>query len=210
MNQGLNLVIFLWPFLILILACLFHGRQNSKKAWTGGPISWPKSIWLFYTVLTWFILPFFFLFHTDLPDNFRYVLVGHLVSWWTRGILELFMIYRWYNWSPRYGITHDTLHIILFVVLGWQSGFWGEFSLENNFNSVCYSYALVIIFSTIFEGVFAYLFLKTRSQNEEKDNVYFASNDPKWIFINRLTTFVAAVVLLQLFIQSAWIFEIYF
>ncbi|OQW50361.1 MAG: hypothetical protein A4S09_00785 [Proteobacteria bacterium SG_bin7] len=208
MNQVQNIAIVIWPVIILLFAQRFHQRQNSSKAWVGGPISWQKSIWLFYTVLTWFLLPFAFLLHSDCPESFKLPLKLHLISWWTRGVLELFMIYRWYNWSPAYGISHDIFHIFLFTSAGLVSGFWSS-SLTEGFNLVCLLFGLSIIFSTIAELSFAFLFMRTRSREEEKDNVYFASEDPKWIFINRLTGTVLFVLFFGLLAQSILTLEIF-
>src|SRR4051812_35370059 len=105
------LLIILWPIVSCLFALRFHARQNSNKGWTGGPISWPKAFWLAFTINQWFFVPIFFLLHPDLPQGLKVVYGFHLLSWWIRGPLELVMIYRWLNWTPYYGISHDLFHI---------------------------------------------------------------------------------------------------
>lgn len=181
-----TILISLSPLFTFALASWIHRRQNSKKAWTGGPISKPKSHWLAWTIFNWFLVPVFFLFHPQFPESLTYFFIFHLISWWIRGPLELIMIYRWLNWSPIYGISHDLFHIIvgaLLLIKGWPEH---AFSLWD-FSDATLIFALLILITTAFEISFAALFLKTRSSEERNDHIYFASNDPKWIFINRLT-----------------------
>ena len=186
-----KIALMIWPIAVIVIGFLFHYKQNSKDPWTGGPISWPKSLWLANAVFTWFIYPLFILFFLDTPPDLQLFLLVHLVGWWTRGILELVMIYKWLNWSPKYGITHDLCQATFyFVILVWaivkapilNSAFWFGFA-----------FGLYMLMQMFFEVLFAYLFFKARSEQEAAENIYFASNDPKWIFINRLT--LTAVVL---------------
>jgi len=52
------------------------------------------------------------------------------------------------------------------------------------------------------------LFLKLRTIQEQMENVYFASDDPKWIFVNRYTFTIVTIAFIHLFFQSwyAWNF----
>lgn len=213
-----NLIYFLiliWPILVSVVALFFHRKQNSQQAWTGGPISWPKSFWLAYTTTTWFLLPVIFLIHPEFPHSLMVFYVFHLFSWWIRGPLELIMIYKWFNWSPRYGISHDLFHVfICTIILALNGGsILNEFSLTNsmlaisdNYRLVSIFFAGVIIFSTLAEILFAVLFLKFRSQQETAENIYFASDDPKWILINRITLTVVVLVMTHLVLQSVYVF----
>ena len=186
-----KILLAIWPIAVAVLGYFFYHKQNSKDPWTGGPISWPKSLWLANAVFTWFLYPLFLLLLPNTAPDLQLFLLVHLVGWWTRGVLELVMIYKWYNWSPKYGITHDLCQATFyFVILAWalvkapvfDAAFWFVFS-----------FGLYMLMQMIFEVSFAYLFFKARSEQEAADNIYFASDDPKWIFINRLT--LTAVVL---------------
>ncbi len=205
MNLLCKLLIFIWPLLVSALAFFFHRKQNSQKAWTGGPISWPKSFWLAYTTTTWFLFPFAFLLHPDFAPALVPFFVVHLLSWWIRGPLELVMIYKWLNWSPRYGISHDVFHICACSTALFWSGL--SFQAQTPFNKLGFIFATMVIFSTAAEILFAGLFLKFRSQQEESENIYFASDDPKWIFINRVTRIVVILVMAHLIFQSFFIWR---
>lgn len=191
-------VVIIWPLIVGLLAFFFHKKQNSTRPWTGGPISVPKSMWLAYTVSCWFLLPLVFFAGGFIGDELRVFYVFHLLSWWIRGPLELVMIYKWFNWTPRYGIAHDLFHVLgCGALLAWalRGG-------DPQSHLVAWVFAGVTIFSTLAEALFAFLFLRARSQQEEKENIYFASDDPKWIFINRVTASVVIPVYIHLVWQS--------
>ncbi|WP_413289281.1 hypothetical protein [Bdellovibrio sp. HCB337] len=207
MEYVFNFCLIVWPLLVSALAFSFNRKQNSQDPWTGGPISWPKSFWLAYTVSTWFLLPIIFLLHPNLPSGFHAVFIVHLLSWWIRGPLELFMIYKWFNWSPRYGISHDIFHLALCGYFLSQN--WSEIqaSLGTPIGNLATVFCLIIIFTTCAEILFAALFLRFRSQQEEKELIYFASDDPKWIFINRVTLSVVLVAMSHLILQSLYVLK---
>ena len=197
----------LWPVVITIQASFYRRKQNGLNQWTGGPISWPKSIWLSYTILTWFFLPILFLVHPETPSNFKIIILFHLLSWWTRGILEMVMIYKWLNWSPRYGIGHDLFHILgclLFVNIFKQDFLTLIFGSQGFIVAI---YILLLFISTTAEIGFACLFLKMRTIQESKENVYFASDDPKWVFVNRITLLVVIIVFIHLLYQSVYVLK---
>lgn len=196
----LNSFIVIWPLLIGILSVLFYRKQNSKQAWTGGSISWPKAIWLFYTVLTWFIYPLLFVFHPDVSSFYVGPLVIHLISWWIRGPLELIMIYKWLNWKPLYGISHDLFHLLLMIV---AVGYFQSFDLRaTGMDAIAQLLLASIFLSTLAETYFAFRFRSLRSQEETDSHVYFASTDGKWKRVNQLTAAVVLVLMTTLCFQS--------
>lgn len=197
-----KVLLVLWPLLVSVLAYFYKKKQNGPSPMTGGPISTPKAFWLAYTVTTWFFLPLIFIFHPEVSIPLKYVIAFHLLSWWARGPLELVMIYKWFNWSPRYGIGHDIFHLVGLVILY----FMNRNGMQNltPINNIVVAFICITVFATVAEISFAYLFLKARSEIEEKDNIYFASDDPKWIFINRLTLAVVCAVMSHLICQSLY------
>lgn len=205
MKELFGILLISWPLLSTVLAVVFYKKQNSSKSWTGGPISWPKALWLSYTVTTWFFMPIWFLGTGQLPGVLIPFYLFHLFSWWLRGPLELIMIYKWLNWSPRYGISHDIFHILGCVSL-LIAAFWGlEGPPLEPLGIAAFIFAEIIIVMTIGEVIFAYLFLKVRTQQEESENIYFASDDPKWIFINRVTSSFVIPAYLHLYSQSIYL-----
>ncbi len=203
-----KIALIIWPVVVTMLANFYRKKQSSSNPWTGGVISWPKAFWLSYTIQSWFFLPFFYLIPAHVSGFLKLIIVFHLISWWTRGILELFMIYKWMNWSPRYGISHDIFHII-----GLSSLF---FYFREDISTVAFgsqgfvvlSYICLLFLTTTAEITFAILFLKLRTIQEQRENVYFASDDPKWVFVNRYTLTIVAIAFTHLFFQSwyAWNF----
>lgn len=198
----LKCLIILWPVFIAIQAAFYRKKQNGMNPWTGGPISWPKAFWLAYTIFSWFFLPIIFLIHPQLDNVVRYLVIFHLLSWWIRGILELFMIYKWFNWSPRYGISHDFFHwlgILIIFILNLQ-----HYSVidTHSFNFLVLVFFGYILFSTLAEIYFAFSFLQLRTEQEKRENIYFASDDPKWIRINRITLSIVLISYAHLLYQS--------
>lgn len=203
-NYFLGICFSLWPLVVCLQALAYRKKQNSENPFTGGPISLPKAHWLSYTVATWFILPIFIYFQPALNPSLKFVLLIHLISWWTRGPLELIMIYKWLNWSPRYGISHDFFHIfaILAGILIKRDTFFNA-----NFGSIDFLamiYILFLFFSTSAEILFAFLFLKFRTAIEEQGNIYFASDEEKWQKINRITLLVVIVAYMHLVFQGLY------
>lgn len=82
--------------------------------------------------------------------------------------------------------------------------FSGDFAQwpENSVTAAALVYAFVVLFVTSAEILFAAMFFVFRSQQEESDHVYFASDDPKWIIINRVTLTVVIAVMSHLLWQS--------
>lgn len=191
-----------WPVLVSACAYYYKKKQNGPNPMTGGPISTPKAFWLAYTVTTWFFLPLLFIFSAEIITPIKYIIAFHLLSWWARGPLELVMIYKWFNWSPRYGISHDLFHIAGLIILYFINR--EHYQNLTPLNNIALAFICITIFATAAEISFAYLFLKARSEAEEKDNIYFASDDPKWIFINRLTLTVVCAVMSHLVCQAVY------
>ncbi|WP_127718389.1 hypothetical protein [Halobacteriovorax sp. HLS] len=192
----MNLAIFtIIPILLVFLAIYFKKRQNSKNT-VGGEISLPKSLWLSYTIGTWFFLPISFLIW-PVDSGMKYVYMFHLVSFWIRGVLELVMIYKWFNWSPRYGIAHDIFHFLGLIILFKM--FWPIEISRPTLMSMVFMYSLII--SVGFEIIFACWFLKIRG--EQKHKIYFASNEPEWKYVN-LLTYIAVIICYGLHIVNAW------
>ncbi len=196
---------------IIVLGNLFfsirfrhlQNRNTASGKWVGGEISWPKAFWLGYTLANWFLLPWIFVFNPELSAPLRWVILGHLASWWIRGILELFMIYRWYNWTPIYGISHDLIHN--FALIGGIS--WAmtqdPTALANpeSLGFWAWLYLFVTTFALMGEILFAALFFTTRGKGEGAEKIYFASDSPEYRLINGFTRAVCTVVYVHMAIQ---------
>jgi hypothetical protein len=213
------LALILFPLLALALGAAFRARQN-KGDIVGGDISWPKSLWLAYTVTAWFILPLLlmgafssntFSGSTEIwPSTLWIAFAGHLLSWWVRGPLELVMIYKWFNWSPRYGITHDLAHTAFLVLMIAISFLNGEISrwFAVPGSAIAALFLMITVFMTLAETLFAFLFLHERTKGE--DLLYFASDEPRWRMINRITTTVVIIAYGHLLFQSLLVGKLIF
>lgn len=170
--------IFMGPLLILGAAILFQYFQN-KETFVGGKISTPKSLWLSYTVVTWFFVPLFFI-KCILSNELTTLLTFHLISMWGRGLLELVMIYKLYNWSPRYGIAHSLGHAVIVGALLLFTPY-PQLLIEK----IVFIYFFFVILTLACEVTFAVLFYGIRPKEETK--IYFASNAPQWQKVNQMT-----------------------
>jgi hypothetical protein len=200
---------------LLILAAMvaaavrFHHMQNrppEQGCWTGGPISWPKSFWLVYALGAWFFLPWVFAFAPGIDCWLRAVLLIHVTIWWFRGALEGFMIYRWFNWSPAYGISHDGFHLLfLFIGTAWAAGHVGWSRLvANPADLQAFVFLATTQFAITAEAVFAALFIATRGTGADKTKIYFASDEPVFRLINSFTRSVCIIVYSALAVQIVW------
>lgn len=197
----MNLAIFSsLPIILMSISLFFNKKQNSGKM-VGGNISLPKSFWLSFTIGTWFFLPFTF-YGMDVESGIMNVIHFHLLSFWTRGVLELFMIYKWFNWSPRYGISHDLFHLIGLITIVYL--YWPDQITRATLLVLFFSGLLIV--STIFETVFAILFFRIRG--EEKHKIYFADDSQEWKFVNSLTTIANYICYGYLFFLGFLTFEL--
>ena len=189
-------------------AVRFHHTQNlteEEGAWTGGAISWPKSFWLVYAIGAWFFLPWIFAFAPGISSPLRTLLFVHVCIWWLRGAIEGFMIYRWFNWSPVYGITHDGFHILfLFIGTAWAAAQVGWAGIGNPADVQALVFLSTTVFALTAEAVFAALFIATRGTSADKTKIYFASDDPMFKLINGFTQAVCIIVYSALAVQILW------
>lgn len=208
MTQALAVKLALTVATAAMFAFGFYFRHRQNKGTqdcttVGGEISLQKALWLAYTIGAWFFIPSILWFLPGLSAPLKTVLCLHTAVWWIRGILELFMIYRWFNWSPIYGISHDAFHLMgLSVGISWASGQQGwNAMLAHPVDRIVFLFLQTTIFSTLSELGFASLFLMARQPGEEK--VYFASDEPRWRIINGFTLAVVVLVYSQLLVQLA-------
>jgi len=177
-------------------ARLFYSKQN--RGAVGGSVSKPKAMWLSYAVHHWFITPIFLGLLNYQNPAWSTFLWFHCLSWYLRGPVELLMIYRWFNWKPLYGITHNVFHfcLLLYVLNAYSLWRWPN-SAEDQLLLI---YGLSLFIGLGFETTFAILFNKTRAKNAH--TIYFASTDKKWRKVNQLTTLALAILLSHLVWQS--------
>jgi hypothetical protein len=172
-------------------SAVFLWRQNVGGQ-IGGAISPPKLLWLDYTLLSWFILPAFFLTAEGLPRWLRRAFTGHLINFGVRGIVELWLLYVSVAWTPLYGIAHGVFSQILLRALARR-----RTDEPEAVASAAAHHFMAIRLTLVAELMFASLFyLQTRGEGA----IYFASSTPRFFQINALTTAVVCVAYADLFV----------
>jgi hypothetical protein len=169
---------------LALLALSFRHGQN-VAGHIGGPISWPKLAWLSYALAAWFVVAFFFWRSEKVAPARRRAFGLHLLSFAARGLTELWLIYGAVAWIPPYGIAHDVFDIGLITAASRGAG-----PPRSDADRAAARFLWSVRLALCCEIVFAWLFHQAA---DARAGVYFASDDPSWAFVNRLTT---AVVLL--------------
>ena len=169
-------------------ASVFYYRQNHAGQ-VGGPISVEKMLWLAYAITAWYVMPACLLRHPTLARSLRVILGTFLASMLARGVIELWLIYVAFGWSPLYGVAHNLTTTALFVVL--LRRFRPELDALAGFDAGVRRFVGSIRLSLVFETVFALLFYRMQVH---QDAVYFASSTEAFAHINLLTRGVDAVV----------------
>ena len=88
------------------VAAAFYYAQNTLKP-IGGDVSLAKTFWLAGAVLLWGILPLFLLADWRLGAWLRRTFAALAALMFARGVIEGWMLYVTFTWSPWYGIAHD-------------------------------------------------------------------------------------------------------
>jgi len=184
-----------WPagfFHALLLtaaaSAVLYYRQNFTGQ-VGGPISVEKALWLNYTITAWFVVPAFLVWHPAVDRALRLILGSFLLSMIARGLVELWLIYVAFGWSPLYGISHDLSCIVLITAL--RGGFRRELAGADAFNTGVRRFCASIQLALVAEIVFAALFYR---MDVHRDAVYFAPPTEAFAHINLLTRWVDVAV----------------
>jgi hypothetical protein len=162
-------------------------RKQNRGERVGGPISLPKSLWLNYTLLSWFVIPAALLRREGLSPGNRAALRAHLLSFTARGAAEMWMLYRTHSWRCVYGVGHDAIDLAMLSVMMRSRR---EESREG-VNGIARRHLDSIRATLVAEMVFATLFNSTvAGQTQGQDGIYFASDEPHFRLINNLTATV--------------------
>ena len=174
--------------ILTVCAGAFFWAQNWKGK-RGGKISLAKLLWLLYAITLWFVLAPAMALDATVPQGFRILLGGFGVLMWTRGVVELFMLYVTKNWRPPIGMAHNLLCILfLSIGLGFSLHDGSTFMWSSHLWLV--GFVLLLVVSLIIETTYAFLFhCAVDGQTTGEDGVWFASmEDSRFDRINRLTT----------------------
>ncbi|MEX2178455.1 MAG: hypothetical protein WD801_07075 [Gemmatimonadaceae bacterium] len=106
--------------LLAVAATAFHVAQNTAQP-VGGSISVPKMLWLAGAVLLWVVLPLLLMADPRLGPALRRPFAVLAALMLARAVVEGWMLYVSRNWSPWYGIAHDTLCAVVLVAFAAAS-----------------------------------------------------------------------------------------
>jgi hypothetical protein len=180
-------------FALAAISLWFYYRQNFAGQ-IGGAISVAKLLWLDYALLAWFIVPFFVWRSPLIDPQLRGIYGAYLANFLVRGVVELWMLYVTVSWIPPYGITHDVFSIGL--VTGLLLRRRGKLcQLHDGENSAARRFLVSIRLGLVCEIILAWLFYRA---TEGAIGIYFASDDPHFAFINRLTSAIVLFAYLDL------------
>ncbi|WP_420127461.1 hypothetical protein [Longimicrobium sp.] len=170
-------------------------RKQNRGERVGGPISLPKSLWLNYTLLSWFVIPATLLRRQGLSPANRAALQAHLLSFTARGAAEMWMLYRTHSWRCAYGVGHDAVDLVMLSVMMHPS----RAESREGVNGVARRHLDSIRGTLVAEMIFASLFNSTvAGQTQGQDGIYFASDEPHFRAINNLTAVVDVVAYARL------------
>ncbi|HEU0298526.1 MAG TPA: hypothetical protein VFR37_03710 [Longimicrobium sp.] len=166
-------------------AVLAFARKQNRGERVGGPMSMPKTLWLNYTLVSWFVIPAVLLRRQGLSPGSRAALTAHLLSFTTRGAVEMWMLYRTHSWRCAYGVGHDLFDFALITALLRRSPRGG------GVDAVARRHLDDLRAALVAEMVFASLFHRAvAGKTQGQDGIYFASDEPHFRLINLLTATV--------------------
>ena len=171
-----------------VTAAVFaFARKQNGGGRVGGPISLPKTLWLNYTLLSWFVIPAALLRRQGLSPGTRAALRAHLLSFGIRGTAEMWMLYRTHSWRVAYGVGHDLLDLVMVSALLPR----GRHRRGGRANAVARRHLDDVRWTLVAEMVFASLFHSAvEGRTQGQDGIYFASDEPHFRRINLLTALV--------------------
>ncbi|MBP6183985.1 MAG: hypothetical protein KA479_03535 [Saprospiraceae bacterium] len=196
----------LWLFIGLITftltAVLFYMRQNAAGT-IGGPISRPKTIWLFWALFYYYFLSIWIYF--ELPAGpLSLLLKLFILSMGLRALIQPIFLYVTTNWTPFYGISFNLLvgfGISVYLVHFFYSGIdWSAVDCVHS------TYLMGGALALYTDSYYAYRFHQiVGEQTKGNQAIWYASHhDPAFNRINRITAYVNSlffILLLMVLLQ---------
>lgn len=185
LNAGDKMLFWIIIAFSILIGFIVYLRQNSGQR-LGGPIAPAKALWLYWTISVWFFLIPYILFTHEWQLAITWGFGFLTLSMWVRGLAELYMLFVSKNWTPKIGITHDLLTIVLVCVsylLHWESLLVAAFWVQI--------FAAALVLSLIVETYYAYAFLElVKEKTKGDDGIWYANkDDPEFKKILNVTTF---------------------
>jgi len=193
--------------LLLTVSGGFFFRAQNRREKMGGRISPAKMAWLLYAVTVWFFLSPIIAFDATVPRSFSVLLGAFSVLMWTRGLVEVLMLYVTKNWQPPLGMAHNLLCTV-FLVAGLYYYRDQGVRFGEPLQPWLLGFVATLVVSLLVETVYAFLFHKAvAGKTTGGDGVWFASQeDSRFRHINRLTATINVPLygFLMLFLAAAY------
>lgn len=171
--------------LIFIISFFYKKKQDQNQM--GGKIAYSKSLWLFYCIFTWFIIPLNLLTN-GIESKFHLILLCFGLSFWIRGLIEMIMLYITKSWKPIYGISHNIFTFFLLVGLAVYFR-----------NDIYFWEKQFVIFTMIalsFETYYAFFFKKHIGEKTEgEEAIWFANAEDPLFKTNLKVTLIGNIIL---------------
>jgi hypothetical protein len=159
----------------------------------GGPISPQKAIWLSYALGTFYAMPAFIWLDRRVAGAIRRIYGWFLLSWVLRGIAELALMYAWHAWIPPYGVYHGLFNLALIAFLKHRArDRLAAARLPADVGAL--RYLDVVRLTQLAEITFALLFYVAVDM-DTRATWFAGAGDPRFAFINILTSIVEAILL---------------
>lgn len=173
---GIAALLALW----CAIGVWYYRHQNGPKRPIGGPISWQKAWWLSLTTFSYFLLPVIVL--SVYTGIFWQPLAIIMLGFWLfRAVVQSALMFLLKRWIPPYGIAFNLLFACVM--------FWIAFVKIKIGWSVPYAVLPVhFIGLMLTDSVFAWMFFqKVGMQTKGAEAIWYASQEPAYDQINRIT-----------------------
>lgn len=187
LSAGARVFLVVSLALMSVWAAIFYRMQNRQQR-LGGRISLAKLAWLVYAVFVWFLVCPVVAVAGRVGQPLRVVLGSFAVCMWSRGLIELYMLYVTKNWWPPFGVTHDLLSLLL--VIGGTLFYRGEMAaLTEPFDYWVFGLVGCVVVSLGLEAFYASVFHRAvEGQTTGDQGLWFVTkDDARWAWINQLT-----------------------
>ena len=165
-----------WIAVVAVFAgtIVFAFLQN-RLAFTGGPISTAKTLWLSYALQIFLVVPFCFWRCDAYSTKIRRIFGAVFVSFAIRGLIELYILYFTRAWECIYGISHDLFTFALVLALLWRVS---NLSAQDR---RALRFVPILLCTLIVECFMAWQFSRLASP---ADGIYFAADTAHFRLVN--------------------------
>ncbi|MEM7374047.1 MAG: hypothetical protein AAF587_35975 [Bacteroidota bacterium] len=183
---------------VLTLVLLgFRYRQNNQGS-LGGKISLPKSYWLGFALMVYFLLVPVLIWDIHTPEVVRLSLTAFFVVFLLRGIAQLLLMYSLKSWTTKHGIVSNIIGLIALILPVLIFSLFRPGSLEIGSGYV--GITALIGSCLLLDSYYAFQFnLLVQGNTQGDKGIWFASaDDSAFSRINTITFYANLILSLAL------------